>query len=96
MFSRVLPPESRNGANKQFDPKMNKTKKSESRLNSSVLSMYNEQPSYILKSHQKENVGNAGLNSYINIPFMAAQFKTVNNSVLNPEVESKMLSESHK
>lgn len=58
--------------------------------------MYNEQPSYIIKSQQKENVGSTGLNSYSNVPFMLAQYKTVNNSVLNPEIEGKKLSESHK
>ena len=61
-----------------------------------MLSMYSEQPSYILKSQQKENISNAGLNSYSNVPFMSAQYRTVNSSILNPEIDGRRFSESQK
>lgn len=45
--------------------------------------MYNEQPSNIMKSKQKENINNVSLNSYCNVPFGIAQYKTLNNSMMN-------------
>ena len=84
MFTNV--PASRNNKYyfKQLSNKSSKKKvrKSASRLNSSAMSVYTEQPSNLMKS-QKENMNNVSLHSYSNMPLLKDQFRTMNNSIMN-------------
>lgn len=96
MFSNI-PLGSNKNYLKQLSAKSNrkKAKKSTSRLNSSALSVYTEQPSNLMKSY-KENVNDVSLNSYTNIPIMKDQFRTINNSILHSrDFENRRLMENN-
>jgi hypothetical protein len=64
VFSNALPYGPRNEHSKRLTSKSKKIKKSGSRMNSSSMSVYNEQPSNLLKSNAKENFNNLSLNLY--------------------------------
>jgi hypothetical protein len=69
-------------------------KKSASKLNSSVISVYSEGPMNKVKSN-KDTLNNISMSSYNNIGLSASQYKTLNDSMLEcNEVDLNKISDS--